>query len=298
VKLLQALRYFLRQAAVNLFRGWRVSLVAVLTIAVSLLLGGGFLLVGGNLARSVERWRGEMRVVVYLQPGTPERAVRGLAAELSKAAWVRSAEAVPADEARARFREVFPGLSDLLEGWEEEPLPASIEIALEPGTEEGRELGAWLAELRRRPGVDFVDDDREWLGQLETLVAVVRGVGLTLAAGMLVAAVFTIGSVIRLTAFLHHEEIGILRLVGATEFFIRGPFYMEGLLQGLAGGALATGALWGLFELLQASSSSSLLLPTILTAEFLSLRQTAALVLAGGAAGLIGAVMSLRRERL
>lgn len=298
MKLYQALRYFLGQAAVNLFRGWRVSLVAVLTIAVSLLLGGAFLLVGGNLARSVERWRGEMRVVAYLQPGAPETAVRDLAAEVSKAPWVRSAEAVPAEEARERFREVFPGLADLLEGWEEEPLPASVEIALAPGTEKSRELGSWLAELRRRPGVDFVDDDREWLGQLETLVAVVRGVGLTLAAGMLVAAVFTIGSVIRLTAFLHHDEIAVLRLVGATEFFIRGPFYMEGLLQGLAGGALATGALYGLFALFQAPGSSSLLLPTLLTAEFLSFQQTAALVLAGGAAGLLGALLSLRRERL
>ena len=89
----------------------------------------------------------------------------------------------------------------------------------------------------------LVDDDREWLSQLATAVAVVRAVGLALVASLLGAAIFTIASVIRLTAYLHNEETGMMRLVGATEFFIRGPFYVEGLLQGLIGGLVASAAL-------------------------------------------------------
>jgi len=298
VSFLKALRYFFREAAVNLLRGWKVSLVAVLTIAVSLFIGGAFLLVSDNLASSVERWRGEMRVVIYLKPETQEADLRRLAAEAARAPGVVSVEPVTAQAARQRFREVFPSLSDLVAGWKEEPLPASLEIGLDPrtaGNAPGRE--AWLGAWRQRPEVTLIDDDREWLGQLATVVAVVRAVGLALVAGLLLAAIFTIASVIRLTAYLHSEETGIMRLVGATEFFIRGPFYVEGMLQGLIGGLLAGGGLWASYEVLRTRSQGSLF-STVLTLDFLNPRQVAFLVLLGAAAGLFGAVASLRREAL
>jgi cell division transport system permease protein len=207
---------------------------------------------------------------------------------------VASVEAVTAVAARKRFREVFPSLSDLVAGWQDEPLPASLEIGL--GAEAtGRE--AWLDGWRKRAEVTLVDDDREWLGQLETVVAVVRSVGLALVGGLLAAAIFTIASVIRLTAYLHHEETEVMRLVGATEFFIRGPFYVEGLLQGLIGGLLASGALFGVHQAVRVRSQGSLF-SSILTLDFLDPRQVAFLVLLGGAAGLFGAVVSLRREAL
>ncbi len=295
MKFLQALRYFFREAAVNLVRGWKVSLLAVLTIAVSLFIGGAFLLVSGNLAASVERWRGEMRVVIYLRPETTEAELRRLAAEASQGPGVSSVEPVTAQAARRRFQEVFPSLSGLVAGWEDEPLPASLELGLDPRSPQGRD--AWLDGWRKRPEVTLVDDDREWLGQLEALVAVVRAVGLALVAGLLGAAMFTIASVIRLTAYLHHEETEIMRLVGATEFFIRGPFYVEGLLQGLIGGLMASGALWGVYQVVHAKSQGSLF-STLLALEFLSLEEVAFLVALGGAAGLFGAVISLRREAL
>jgi cell division transport system permease protein len=299
VSILQALRYFFREAAINLLRGWKVSLLAVLTIAVSLFIGGAFLLVSGNLSASVERWRGEMRVVIYLKPETSEADLRRLAAEAARAPGVHSVEPVGAAAARKRFQEVFPSLSDLVAGWQEEPLPASLEIGLDSRTAAatpGRET--WLASWRHRPEVTLIDDDREWLGQLETAVAVVRAVGIALVAGLLGAAIFTIASVIRLTAYLHSEETGIMRLVGATEFFIRGPFYVEGLLQGLLGGLLASGALFGAFQFLHARGRGSSLFATILALDFLSPQQVAFLILLGGTAGLFGAVASLRREAL
>ena len=293
MKFVQALLYFFREAAVNLLRGWKVSLLAVLTIAVSLFVGGAFLLVSGNLSGSIERWRNEVRVVVYLKPEATEADLRRLAAEASRLPGVTSVEPVTAAQARERFKDVFPGLSDLVSGWQDEPLPASVEIGLDPRAAKS----SWQESWRGRPEVDLIDDDREWLGQLEAAVAVVRAVGLALLGGLLGAAIFTIASVIRLTAYLHHEEIEVMRLVGATEFFIRGPFYAEGFLQGLLGGALASGALYGVYQLIHARSEGSLF-SAVLALDFLSPQQVAFLVLLGGLAGLFGAVVSLRREAL
>jgi cell division transport system permease protein len=299
VSLARALRYFAQEACLNLLRSWRVSSLAVLTIAVSLVLGGSFLVASRNLAGSVASWRGQLRVVIYLKPGTLAADLERLAAEARGAPWVAAVETVSPAVARQRFRETFPSLADLVEGGDREsaePLPASLEVVLRRGQAAPSGMDAWLDGWRRRREVAMVDDDRDWLGQVETAVAVVRVVGLVLGGILLGAAIFTIASIIRLTAYLHHEEIAIMRLVGATEFFIRGPFYVEGLIQGLLGGGMAAAALYAGYRVVQARSHS--LLTAVLFGRFLSARQLGLLLLLGAMAGLVGAVASLRRESL
>lgn len=292
----RALRYFLREAGVSLVRSWKVSLVAVLVIAVSLFVGGVFLVVAGNLARVVERARDESRVVVYFAPATGEEATAALAVELAAEPWVASVRAVSAEQARRRFVEIFPSLADLVADEGSGSLPSSLELLLARGVAE-EEVAARLEELRARPGVTMVDDDRDWVAQLSAVVAVVRGLGLALGGVLLGAAVFTIGSVIRLTAYLYEEEITIMRLVGATEFFIRGPFYAAGLLQGLLGGAAAAVVLPLAFWL-SAERLGSSLLGRLLLAEPPSPAQLLGLTGLGAAAGLAGSILSLRRESL
>jgi len=297
--LLKALLYFGRAASVNLLRSWKVSMVAVVTISVSLFVGGAFLLLSGNLAHLLERWKQEVKVVVYLTSDAAEEDLFTLAREVEKESWVTGVETVTREAARERFQVLFPTLSDVVEGWEggEEPLPASLEIAYEPSLAPGKIFEDWIRSLRERPEVDMVDDDRDWLRDLATLLALGRGLGLTLGMVLLAAAIFTIASVVRLTAYLYHDEISIMRLVGATEFFIRGPFYAEGLIQGFVGGVLAAGALYGSFAALQPRAAESAW-GGLLLGQFLSLPELVALVGLGATAGLFGAVVSLRREKL
>lgn len=293
----KALLYFLREAALNMVRGWRVSLLAVLTIAVSLFVGGAFLLVSGNMERVVESWRAEARIVVYLKNSASADDVEAVRGEASRGPAVTDLRIIDAAQARQRFRELFPSLADLVEGWSEDPLPPSLEIGFDPARVEPVSFEAWTARLRALPAVAMVDDDRDWLRQLETLIALVRGVGLALGAVLLGAAMFTIGSVIRLTAYLYSEEIGILRLVGGTEFYIRGPFYVEGFLQGLVGSLLAVGALAATYAFVRPQAPTSIL-AWLMASGFLPWRVVVYLLLLGGAAGLIGAIVSLRRETL
>ena len=293
----KALVYFAREAALNMVRGWRVSLLAVLTIAVSLFVGGIFLLVSGNMARVVESWRAQARLVVYLRNGASADDAAAARREAGAGPNVTAVREIDANQAKRRFRTLFPSLADLVEGWSEDPLPPSIEVEFDPRGIDERAFEAWIGSLRSRPAVAMVDDDRDWLRQLETLIAVVRGVGLALGAVLLGAAMFTIGSVIRLTAYLYSEEIGILRLVGGTEFFIRGPFYLEGFLQGFLGSVLAVTALGITYRVVKPQAPSSML-AWLLASDFLDLRTVAYLLLLGGAAGLVGAILSLRREAL
>ena len=292
----RALVYFLREAAVSLVRSWKVSLLAVLTIAVSLFIGGAFLLLAANLSAVVERWREEARVVLYLEADSLAAERAALAREIAAAPWVTAVEEVGPDEAAERFRAAFPSLADLVDGGDH-PLPPSVAVAFDPAAAGSARFEAWLAALGERPEVDLVDDDRDWLRRLGTLVALVRGIGLALSAVLLAAAVFTIAAVIRLTAYLYQEEIAVMRLVGATEFYIRGPFYAEGVLQGLLGGLAAVAGLWLTWAAI-ARRSAGTLLGAVLAPEFLGWRTVVLLVLLGAGAGLTGAILSLRREQL
>jgi cell division transport system permease protein len=297
MNLLQALRYFLEEAWTSLVRSWKVSLLAILTIAVSLFVGGMLMLTTNNLSHLVRDWQARAKVVVYLANTASAAEVQGLQTSFEALPWVRSIALTDSAEAKARFRRSFPSLGGLIEGWQEEPLPASLELEFDPAATSAEQLRAWSADLEALPTVDMVDDDRDWVTQLSALVAVARAVGLAVGAILLGAAIFTIASVIRLTAYLYHEEIGIMRVVGATEFFIRGPFWVEGLLQGFLGGLLAVGGLWGGHAALVAHTRQSLW-GQMLWGGFLSAGQQTLLVTIGAGAGLFGAVLSLRRERL
>ena len=289
--------YFLAEAAVSLRRGWKVSLVAIVIIAMSLFIGGTFLLLTSNLSRVVESWRGEARIVIYLSSDEVARLDSEVLQIASAPAWVSGVEEISAAEARSRFETTFPSVRELFKNWEEEPLPPSLEVAIEIEGVGEDELDDWLISLRSDPAVVMVDDDRDWLRQLEALIAILTGLGAVIGLVLLTAAIFTIASVIRLTAYLYRDEIEVMRLVGATELYIRGPFYVEGVIQGLLGGLLAIAGLYGGYLILNPQASTTFL-GNVLVDRFLSPEALLSLLLLGSLAGLFGAVLSLRREEL
>ncbi|MEO1365915.1 MAG: permease-like cell division protein FtsX, partial [Acidobacteriota bacterium] len=245
----------------------------------------------------LDEWRDESRLVVYLDTGVDAAGQQRVRQHIDRAPGFVEAQLVGPGEASERFLRAFPSLADLLEGWGEEPLPASFEVRIDWPRVEPESYDPWVRQLTADAAVTMVDDDRDWLEQLEAAVIVLESLAFVLGLVLLATAVFTISSVIRLTAYLYHDEIAVMRMVGATEFFIRGPFYIEGFLQGLGGGLLATGLLAGGHRLMS-HEASEVLVASMLTERFLSPAQLLALVAIGSGAGLIGAIVSLRRENL
>ncbi len=297
MNVLQALRYFLLEALVGLARSWRVSLLAVLTISVSLSLAGVLLLLNRNLVRSISAWRAEARFVVYVDSDSTADEKSEIERSLATGPWVSKLDFVAPEESGRRFRDTFPSLSELIADARYGALPPSFEARLRtvPAVEQDL-FRAWAERLATLPGVELVDDDSDWIADVEAILTVVRAVGSLLAGILLGAAVFTIAAVVRLTSLLYRDEIAIMRLVGATEFYIRGPFYVEGVLQGLFGSAAAVTALQ-LFHFALAPRLETSLVLAIVSREFLSAAEIGFLVLIGCGAGLTGALVSLGRER-
>lgn len=294
--LLRAFRYFVSEAATSLWRSRLVNAVSIGTIAVSLFVLGAFLTVASGLGAMVTRWTEKVQVIVYLEDGTEDRVRASLENRLRQDPAVGSVDHVSREQALARFREMFRDLSALPEDLGENPFPASLEVTLKADHQSPAEVQRMAKAFTGVPGVREIQYDLLWIERLATGVRLVRGVGAFLGGILVLAGIFTISNVIRLTIYAREDELDIMRLVGATRAYVKGPFVAEGVLQGGLGGLVAAALLWvALAWLSRGLASSDLLART----AFSMPPGVALLLVAGGmAVGLTGSLLSLARLKV
>ena len=287
--------WFFREALRRIWVSKRTSFVAVAMIAISLLIVGTFLLVAENLGRAAAQWQGRSRIVIYLEPNATPQDVRAVDTFLGARPELSRRRFVTREEALARFKSYFANLSEVVGQLDENPFPPSYEVEVDPRLAQSRGLVNNITILRAMAGVEQVQYDWEWLTRLRRLVNVINLIGLVAGGILGIAACFTIANVIRLTMLLYREEIEIMRLVGATERIIRGPFLLEGFLQGTFGGIVAVVLLYALYEASRRSlAPSSSILWSFLFLGFLPWQKIAALIAGGMFAGWFGSWLSVR----
>ena len=175
----------------------------------------------------------------------------------------------------------------------ENTLPASYEVRLKTGPASEAGVEALGAKLRDTSGVADVRYDRQWLGRLMSAILVIRGVGLAIGAVLTVAAALTVASVVRLALHARREEIEIMQLVGAPSAYIRGPFVMEGVIQGGVGALAALAALAAAFVSLRGHYLVPLAAAVnISSIRFLPVELAVLLVVGGMAVGCIGGLVA------
>lgn len=296
--MLRALGYFVKEASASLWRGWRAAALAIITIAAGLLLVGLFLVVNDNLARLLARWTEAAELSVYLRDDiqADERAaIEGLLADT----WVVAGYAyVSKDEALARFRSDFSDLAGLIEGFPENPLPASYEVRLRSDPAQQAGLDELAGRLSGAAGVADVRYDRLWLSRLNMAVTLARAVSVIIVTIVTIAAALTVSNVVRLAAYARRDEIEIMQLVGSPRAYVRGPFIVEGVLQGGGGAILALALLWIGYGL--ANARYGRLVTGALGLEglsFLPLSTVALLLLGGMGVGCLGGIVAARGVR-
>ena len=294
--LLRALGYFFAEAFTSLWRSRLVNAISIGTIAVSLFVLGAFLTVAGNLGDVVSRWTEKIQIIVYLEADIEDRVRVSLENRLGEDPAVESLDLVDQEEALERFKTLFRELSSLPEDLGENPFPASFEVNLRPGHQSPTEVQRLAEAFADVPGVQEIQYDLLWIERLATGVRLLRGVGAFLGGILVLAGIFTISNVIRLTVYAREDELDIMRLVGATRAYVKGPFVVEGMLQGGLGGLLAAGLLWLALRWLARDLATSGLLGR--TAFALPNEITIALIVGGMVVGVVGSLVSLRRVRV
>ena len=290
---MRALRYAFEEALTSLWRGRQAGLLSTLTIALALFVLGGFLDVTSNLERLGAEWSNAAELSVYLKDDiTPaeRQAVEGVVAPSD---LIAAHEYVSKPDARARFKQTFGDLTAAVDGVGGNPLPASFEVRLRPGPGVSDSVDALASRLRQMAGVADVRYDRQWLTRVLSAINVVRGVGLVLGSVLVVAAALTVANVVRLALYARREELEIMNLVGAPQAYVRGPFVMEGVLQGGMGALIALAALAGVFFALRGRYLVPLASAMNVTSiHFLPAELCAGLVVGGMAVGCLGGLVA------
>lgn len=296
MRLLNTVLYCLEEAFVELWRNRLVNLVSIATIAVSLFILGIFATISSNLNSLLAGWSDRVQITVYMKDDAG-LAERKESEELLRS-WVEveSFEFISKEDAVQRFQAYFPDLDTLPNLLDSNPLPASFEIQVAPDHRSPEQVRRLVERLEGKPGVEEVDYDLLWIERLTTIIDLIRALGFFIGGALIVASVFTIFNVIKLTVYGRQDEISIMRLVGATHAYIRGPFLVEGMLQGGLGGGVALVLLYAVYEyFIRRALASFSLLTSAEWLRFLSLEMWAAVILGGMAVGLIGSTLSVRR---
>jgi cell division transport system permease protein len=294
-----ALRYFLVEAAASLWRGRKAAVLSVLTIAGGLFVLGFFMALNTNLQRVVGRWTESAELSVYLKDDATTAQLQVVDDLIAQSGLAAAREYVSKPQAAARFKQDFPDLAGAADRMESNPFPASFEVRLKPEVREaGTAVDNLAATLAGVQGVADVRYDRRWLARLNAVVRFLRTLGLAILVLLAVASALTVANVVRLAAAARHDEIEIMALVGAPLAFVRGPFVVEGILQGGAGAVLAMVLLWVVFGLANAKYGAAAAQTIGLGAiTFLPLSLSLIIILGGMVLGCLGGLIVARAVR-
>jgi cell division transport system permease protein len=285
------MRLIWREALLAFRRAPMLSALSVAAIAFSLLTTGLYGLVALNFRGALEDLASRVEIVAFVLRGTPPETITLAAQDIAAFPEVESVGYVSEDQALERARAELVEFREAYRDLAVNPLPASLEIRLGP---EHRGAEAVRGVADRLAGFPFVDDvryGRDWVERLDRIRRLASAVQLVIGLAFALVAIAIIGVTIRITVFQRAREIAIMRLVGATNSFIRGPFVLEGAIKGVLGGLLALLLCRGVFVMFRAGLGADL--PDL---RFFGGAEMALIVLFGALIGLIGSLVSVGRH--
>ncbi len=249
---LRWLRYFAGKATTSVRHTPVVQLVSVTTIAVSVMVLGVVLTLVLNVDALADRWASDVRIVAFLADDAEEETLEAAAEQIRSWPEVLEVQTRARERALSELRAELGDDAPLLDGLDPALVPASVEVALKADQRSLAVQGAVAARLRGQAAlgeVESVDYGQDIVARLHALADLLRLGGLVVGLLVAFAVVFIISNTVRLGLYARREELEIMQLVGATDRFIRAPFYLEGAFQGLAGALAGVLLLWAVYRL-------------------------------------------------
>ena len=284
--------YFIKEAVNSLRRNGLMSIASVSTVALSLLILGLFLIMVLNLNNMASNLESQVQVSVYLQEGLSDHEMREIGTRITKLPGVSQVLIIDKEEAMKRFKQRLGEQQSILKALDgANPLPNAFEVKMDK-PERVKPVAQAISELK---GVENAKFGQEIVEQLFALTKMVRIFGVVLIAFLALAALFIISNTIRLTVFARRKEIGIMKYVGATDWFIRWPFLLEGIMLGFGGALVAVVLLNQTYgALIHQVYESLAFLPLIPQYPFITVISIILLIV-GTVIGALGSTISLRK---
>jgi cell division transport system permease protein len=286
--------YYGRQALQNVRKNWLVHVVGVSTMVISFLIFGVFLLLFYNMDSWIHGWGDSFSMSVYLSDTAGESDRNNVASFIQKIPGAHIDRIITKEQALDDLKRALGHEARVLDGLTKNPLPASIEVVFRPSKGARPDPGKLQKELESLAGVEEVQYSEEWLHRFEGLMRVFRLAGLIIGGLLGLGVLFIVTNTIKLTIYSRQEEIGIMKLVGATDWFVKTPFLLEGFMQGIVSGFLSLLILYSGYLLLSLRKADILGL-ALLEFRFIPPSYLLVILLVSGALGLLGSFIALGR---
>lgn len=288
----RTIEYYIREVFISLRRNNWMSVASIGTVAVSLFIFGMFLMMVMNMNKLAENIESQVQINVYLLDKVDREQARDIEKDLKEIEGVESVGFVTKDEAMERFKDRLGDQKTLLDALDEtNPLPDSFEV-----TVTNPDLVKTAAEkMEKLDGVECAKYGQDVMEHLFEITRLLRIFGFTLMLVLAFATLFIISNTIRLTVFARRKEIAIMKYVGATDWFIRWPFVMEGMVLGLFGSIIAAMVLRTAYTAMAEKVYDTLaFFPLIPEQPFLTYI-TIVVVISGMVVGAIGSAVSIKK---
>ena len=288
----QTVEYYFREVLVSMIRNRWMTAASIGTVAVSLFVLGVFLIIVMNMNKMAASLESQVQISVYINDELPEQGRKEIERMTRDLKSVTAIEYVPREVALKKLQERLGENKKILDALgESNPLPNSFLVTV-ANADDVKKTAAAIADLY---GVDEVKYGQDVAANLFELTHLVRLFGAILMGLLLGATIFIISNTIRLTVFARRKEIAIMKYVGATDWFIRWPFVLEGVGLGIIGGGVSAFALQNFYSAMVEKIYESLaFFPMVEQYPFMHY-VTTALICAGVLIGILGSTISLKR---
>ena len=289
---LQTIEYYFREVLVSMIRNRWMTFASIGTVAVSLFVLGVFLILVMNMNKMASSLESQVQISIYINDNLPEQGRKDIERMTRDLKSVSAIEYVPREKALKILRERLGENKKILDALgDSNPLPNSFLVTVK-SADDVKKTAAAIADLY---GVDEVRYGQDVAANLFEMTHLLRLFGIILMALLMGATVFIISNTIRLTVFARRKEIAIMKYVGATDWFIRWPFILEGVAIGIIGGGVSALALRSFYSAMTAKIYESLaFFPMVEQYPFMHY-VTTALICAGILIGMLGSTVSLKR---
>ncbi|MBI3600174.1 MAG: ABC transporter permease [Nitrospinae bacterium] len=296
MNLLHPFIYAFQEAMTSIRMNKGLNAITIGTIAVSMTLFGIFLLTYINLQKAATGLGGKIKMVAYLKDTVTHQQAESLKKTIASYNEIERFSYIAKEEALSDFKKKLRDKKTILDGLGSNPLPASFIIEVKESFKTLSSMEDIARRLENIEGVEEVEYGREWIDRFETLMVFFK-LGMTAVGGVLmVGLLFIISNTIKLSVYSRLDEIEIMKLVGATNRFIKGPFIIEGMIQGLLGSFISILLLTVIYEIFMSKINPSLMIIFGLSdLSFIQPKLIAGMVISGISLGFIGSVVSLGR---
>ena len=285
---------FFKRALDDIFKNRFLNLVTIITISLSILIASAFVLFFVNTSDIINSWEKGLRIMAYLKPGLNNDGLKDLKQTIQSLDDVDTVIFVSKQEALNRLKNQMKNQSSLFTNLTQNPLPDSIEIRMTATTESWQKIDSLATRVEALPQIEEIEYGQRWVGRFAQIISLFRLTGYAMGALFFMATIFIVANTIRLVLYSRREEVEIMRLVGATDNFIRIPFYFEGLIQGALGAILGLAMLYIAFMFVSSNVEKGFF-PGLFRFHFLSPTLLLVILLVSMLVGWLGCFISLKQ---